>query len=281
MNAGQDAFTPLYTPAGSDAHEVLLPLAGLNIAVTRPLDQARQLALSIAEAGGTVLLFPLLQISAAEDAASVQAQLSRLASFDLCIFISPNAVRYGMAAINAAGGLPPGISIATLGQGSAAALRELGVLRVIAPLGRSDSESLLALPELDKAARVLILRGDGGRELLGDTLRARGALVEYVACYRRSRTLADIAPLLFADALTVTSSEALEALWQLADCAQRERLARLPLFVQHPRIAELARQAGFLQVFLSGAGDGGLLAALTIWGGRMRDSGARGNGQAA
>src|SRR3989338_8880463 len=168
-----------------------LPLAGLKIAVTRPRDQAARLARRIEQAGGIPLLFPLLDIAPVQDQQALHKQISRLAQkeplaasfeerqFDLAIFISPNAVQYGMAAIRAAGELPQNLKIATVGQGSAKALRELGIANVIAPAERFDSEGLLALPELQDVAgwRVLIFRGDGGRELLGDTLKARGAAV--------------------------------------------------------------------------------------------------------
>ena len=245
------------------------PLAGLKIAVTRPRDQAAPLARRIEQAGGIPLLFPLLDIAPAADQAVLREQLARLAQFDLAIFISPNAVQYGMAAIRAAGELPQNLKIATVGQGSAKALRELGLAGVIAPTERFDSEGLLALPELQHVAgwRVLILRGDGGRELLGDTLKARGATVEYAACYRRSKPQQDIAALLKAapDALTVTSSEALDYLWQMLDDAQRESLCGIPLFVPHQRIAELARRQGWQEVRLTDAGDDGLLSALIAW----------------
>ncbi|OGS81247.1 MAG: uroporphyrinogen III synthase [Gallionellales bacterium GWA2_55_18] len=247
-----------------------LPLAGLKIAVTRPRDQAARLARHIEQAGGIPLLFPLLDIAPAQDQRVLREQISRLAEFDLAIFISPNAVQYGMAAIRAAGELPQKLKIATVGQGSAKALRELGIAEVIAPAERFDSEGLLALPELQHVAgwRVLILRGDGGRELLGDTLRARGATVEYAACYRRSKPQQDIAALIDAvpDALTVTSSEALDHLWQMLGDTRRDSVCAIPLFVPHKRIAELAQRQGWRKVLLTGAGDDGLLSALVAWG---------------
>ncbi|MBK9161029.1 MAG: uroporphyrinogen-III synthase [Nitrosomonadales bacterium] len=268
-----------------------LPLAGLRIVVTRPRDQAAQLARSIEQAGGIPVLFPLLEIGPASDPQTLQEQIARLAQFDLAIFISPNAVHYGMEAIlatlaravapsspSSGGGvggeggllaLPPALKIAAVGQGSAKALRELGIARVIAPVERFDSEGLLAVPELQDVAgwRVMVFRGDGGRELLGDTLRARGATVEYAACYRRSKSqqdatvLRDSAP----DAISVTSSEALEHLWKMLDGTAREGLRDVPLFVPHPRIAGLAQRQGWRQVRLTGPGDDGLLSALADW----------------
>ena len=150
----------------------------------------------------------------------------------------------------------------------------MGVSDIIVPAERLDSEGLLALPELQNVAgwRVLIFRGDGGRELLGDTLRARGATVEYAACYRRSKPQQDIAVLLDAapDALTVTSSEALDYLWQMLGDAQRDSVCGIPLFVPHKRIADLAQRQGWWQVRLTDAGDDGLLFALTAWGSEVR-----------
>ncbi len=106
-------------------------------------------------------------------------------------------------------------------------MRDLGIAQVIAPTERFDSEALLALPELQNVSgwRVAILRGDGGRELLGDTLKARGAQVEYVTCYQRSKPHLDIGALLAArpDAITVSSSEALGYLWQMLDRTKQSK----------------------------------------------------------
>ena len=248
---------------------VTLPLSGLNIVVTRPREQAAQLAQRITQAGGQAILFPLLEISPAADPQSLRALVARLPEFNLAIFISPNAVHYGMAAILAAGMLPSTLKIATVGQSSAKALRDLGVNKIIAPQDRFDSEALLALPELQQVAgwRVVIFRGDGGRELLGDTLKARGASVEYAACYQRAKPQQDIGMLLAADpdAITVTSSEALAYLWEMLDSAAQERLAAVPLFVPHARIAEAAHKLGWRVVVPTAGGDDGLLAGLIAW----------------
>lgn len=276
-----------------------LPLAGLNVVVTRPREQAVQLAQRIEQAGGKAVLFPLLEITPAADTRKLQALVARLHEFDLAIFISPNAVRYGMEAIRAANttltpspsdittshstrppkngsqvaGYPASgrgeLKIATVGQGSAKALRDLGAQEVIAPQDRSDSEALLALPALQNVAdrRVIIFRGNGGRELLGDTLKARGALVEYAECYRRSKPQQDSAALLAADphALIVTSSEALGYLWGMFDEPGRTRLVAVPLFVPHPRIADAARHLGWSNVIETAEGDDGLLTSLVAW----------------
>lgn len=246
-----------------------LPLANLNIVITRPREQAAELDKRITQLGGKALLYPLLEIGAVRDDEVLREQMSRLKQTDLAIFISPNAVSYGMAAIRASGDLPAALKIATIGQGSAKALHELGIGRVIAPTERFDSEGLLALAELQDVAdkHVMILRGDSGRELLGDTLKARGAKVEYVTCYLRRKAEMKVSELLAAapDAITVTSSEALNHLWEMLEEPGRTGLAAMPLFVPHERIAKAARQQGWQHVIVTESGDDGLMSGLIAW----------------
>ena len=245
-----------------------LPLAGLNIVVTRPREQAVQLQQRIEQLGGKVTLFPLLEISPPADTRALHDLVARLSAFDLAIFISPNAVRYVMAAI-APAGLPSGLRIATVGQGSAKALRDLSVADIIAPQDRFDSEALLALPPLQNVRgwKVAIFRGDGGRELLGDTLKSRGAEVDYVTCYRRSKPQQDVSTLLhpMPDAITLSSSEALGYLLAMLDEDDRKQIVSVPLFVPHARIAEKAQQQGFQSIMQTEAGDDGIVSSLVAW----------------
>ena len=244
-------------------------LAGLNIVVTRPREQATSLAQHIEQFGGRAILFPLLEISPVADPQPLRTLVARLPEFNLAIFISPNAVRYGMEVILASGTFPSSIQIATVGLGSAKALRDLGVREIIAPQHKFDSEGLLALPELQQVAgwRVVIFRGDGGRKFLGDTLKARGAIVEYAACYQRAKPQQSIAALLTAkpDAITVTSSEALAYLWDMMDSGAKETLATIPIFVPHERIAQAAHKLGWHNVVLAASGDDGLVSGLAQW----------------
>jgi uroporphyrinogen-III synthase len=208
----------------------------------------------------------LLEIAPASDMQAMRELAQHLNSYDLLIFISPNAVKHGMAGLL---DLPNTLRIAAVGQSSARALRDLGIVRVIAPTERFDSEALLALPELQNVSgwRVAILRGDGGRELLGDTLKARGAQVDYITCYQRSKPHLDAGALLATepDAITVTSSEALDYLWQMLEEPVRTRLAATPLFVPHARIVEIARQQSWREVIQTASGDDGMTAALIAW----------------
>jgi uroporphyrinogen-III synthase len=239
------------------------PLRGLSVLVTRPKAQAQSLVQAINALGGRAILLPLLDIAAVKNPVLLQQQLARLSEFDLAIFISPNAVQYGMQAIAAAHAALPQ-KVACIGASSAQSLRDFGVQNVLVPLLQSDSEALLALPELSNmhGQRVMILRGDGGRELLGDTLKARGASVEYASCYQRSAAVVTTSDLLRDPpaVITVTSSEALVYLRTLLDT--QPALLATPLLAPHARIANLATQQGWQNVTLTGAGDAGLVAAL-------------------
>ena len=245
-------------------------LAGCGIVVTRPVAQAQALAELIRGAGGRAIVFPVIEISDVADLGPLHALLDRLDRFDFAIFISPNAVDKAMNLIAARGGLPPRLKVAAIGQGSVRALARFGVGDVIAPSRRFDSEALLELPAFADVAgrRVVIFRGEGGRELLGDTLAARGAHLEYAECYRRGRPDADVAPLLRAwarrevHAVVVTSSEGMNHLFDMVGKLGRAWLQKTPLFVPHPRIADTARSLGVREIVLTGGGDAGIVRAL-------------------
>ena len=251
------------------------PLAGRIIAVTRPRAQAAPLANAIAGAGGTPLLFPLLEILPVADPLALESDVARLPGAALAVFISPNAVDHALPLILAHGPWPVGLVPAAVGQGTVKALAARGVTGCIAPRERFDSEALLALPELAgervSGKRFVIFRGDGGRELLADTLRARGATVECVACYRRAGPAGGVHILMERwragrlDALTVSSSEWLLHLLDLIDAEGRSFLARTPVFVPHARIAENARASGLQKIILTDAADAGILAGLLAY----------------
>ena len=256
-----------------------LPLAGRGILVTRPREQAAGLAGRIHALGGTPILYPVLEILDVSDLSELDALIGRLDTFDLAIFISPTAVHKAMNLVRARREWPLGLRAAAIGRGSAKELAHYGLASVLAPSGKFDSEQLLALPELQQVAgqRVVIFRGDGGREILGDTLTARGARVEYAECYRRSRPDAGAGELLRhwaraeLDAVTVTSSEGLRNLYDMVGKLARHWLKRTPLFVPHERIAAAARELGLERVELTGPGDDGLMDALVAYYGRAED----------
>lgn len=248
------------------------PLAGRSIVVTRPQDQAASLCRAIREAGGEAVLFPVIAIGPAPDDAGLRAIAQRLEDFDLAFFVSPNAVRHALDSLLPQRPWPARLRVATVGKGSERELARYGLTAVIAPQAGFDSEAVIALPEFAASAvagrRVVIFRGDGGRDLLANTLRQRGAEVEFVTCYRRSRPEVDPAPLLSRalekrlDALLLTSSEGVDNLATIVGAAGMEVLKAVPVFTPHPRIAARARDVGFLAVVETGAGDDGMVQAL-------------------
>lgn len=247
------------------------PLAGRGIVVTRPVHLAGELVSLIRAQGGNPILFPVLEIRDVADPGPLNALIARLDEFDLAIFISPNAAETAMHLVTARRALPAKLAVAAIGGGGVRILERYGVTGVIAPVGRYDSEALLEQPALAgvKGKRVVIFRGEGGRELLGDTLTARGALVEYAECYRRCRPDTDAAPLLAAwtgnalDAITATSSESVRNLYDMIGPPGRDRLRQTPLFMPHPRIAETARGLGLARLVVTGVGDEGLVASMS------------------
>lgn len=261
------------------------------IVVTRPRAQAGALAAALAAAGHRVALLPLLEIHPLADPAPLRAVLAGLAAYDLVAFVSPNAIDAAFAHLprDAAGRIawPAGVRIAVLGEGSRATLAGYGLTAadtaIVSPpdSAASDSEHLLAALDLAalRGRRVLIVRGESGRELMADGLRAAGAAVTVVAAYRRAVPV--LTPDLAAQLLQLlerpqrwimTSSEALRGLMDLLSELERQRpgsdvvvrMQQQALIVPHARIAQTANGLGFTWITLTGSGDERLLAALQL-----------------
>lgn len=249
-----------------------------TVVVTRPRAQADSLAQAITALGRRVAVLPLLEIAPLQDTSALHAALQRLPSYDLVAFVSPNAVEAAFAHLD---GWPPAVAAAVVGEGSRLALARHGVTPDVCTIhcppdpANSDSEALLASLDLAGFAgkRVLIVRGESGRELMADALRTAGAQVVPVAAYRRSVPRLDAALASQLGSLLaqpndwiITSSEALRGL----DALVREldpvdgpaRLRAQHLIVPHRRIAETARALGCSRITLTGSGDARLLAAI-------------------
>lgn len=242
--------------------------------VTRPRDQAAGLAALIDAAGGHALLYPAIEIEDLADPAAALRIIGKLDQLDLAIFVSPTAVRKAFDLLKKARvSWPTGLRAAVVGAGSRDELEGHGVHGALAPESGADSEALLALPALAAVAgkRIAIFRGEGGRELLGDTLAARGAKVEYAACYRRARPRLDVAPLLSAwaqgtvHAVTVSSTTGLDNFAEMLGAPGRSLLAGTPVFVPHPRVAEQARRLGIHAPVLAGPSDAEMMARLMAY----------------
>lgn len=248
------------------------------VVVTRPLAQASALAQRITQMGREAVVFPLLEILPLPDPAPLRAALRQLSSYALVVFVSPNAVDAALAAIDR---WPHGMRVAVVGEGSRRSLERHGIradnTTIVQPRNpeRQDSEGLLEALDLVslRGQRALIVRGENGRELLSDALRAAQLQVTQIAAYRRVAPVLDAARraqlqyLLDAGAeWIVTSSEALRIALQLADrlagAVGVAKMQQQRMIVSHFRIAETARSLGFGNLVLTASGDGSLLGAL-------------------
>ena len=247
------------------------PLQGKRILVTRPVAQAEKLAVLISDAGGEAVCFPLLVITPMENRQPLESAIAGLTGYHMIVFVSPNAVEFSVPYILQRRSWPEGLQAVAVGGGTAARLADYGIRGVLVPEHNFDSEALLALYPLQREAvagkRVLIVRGDSGRELLADTLRKRGAQVVHAACYCRRAPMdgAALVALLCnneLDAITLSSSEGGRNLLGLLDEPSRERLLMLPVFVPHARIAAEAKRLGLHRVVQTGPADVGLVDSL-------------------
>lgn len=226
-----------------------------RILVTRPSGQAQGLCDRITALGGEAVELPAIEIRAPEDTGPLEALIDRLDAIDLAVFVSVNAVQHGLDYILARRAWPASAQIAAVGLASNAALERHGLRAGLVPAHEYSSEGLLALDALQDmhGKRVVILRGNGGRDTLFETLTLRGAQVEYVEVYRRARPDVDPAAVLallqpgYLAAITVTSNETLQNLYDMADAAGRSLLRNIPLVVASTRQAALAARLGFLQ----------------------------------
>jgi uroporphyrinogen-III synthase len=159
----------------------------LRVLVTRPAGQAQRLCGLLEAAGHECVRLPTIEIQPAADPYRLEAIADTLEDYDLAVFVSVNAVQMGLEPILDQRDWPEHTQIATVGARSAEALTAYGLSVDLVPEHRFNSEALLALEELEDMSgrNVVIFRGNGGREVLRDTLLERGAEVEYVEVYRR------------------------------------------------------------------------------------------------
>ena len=237
-----------------------MSFSGRGIVLTRPRELGEAFAKQIEARGARAIVFPTIEIRPLP----APPILRDLARFDFVIFVSPSAVRVAQHM------LPPWPASARAVPISFGTKRELdraGIAPVIVPHAGADSEAVLATPELQQVAgkRVLIIRGDDGRPVLGDSLAARGAKVEYAECYRRVRPQADAAPLLAAwkrgEVHAVVALSA-QALGNFVDMTQGALSSAAPFFVSHERIARHARGLGVREVVVAATNDDAMIERL-------------------
>lgn len=218
-------------------------LAGRAVLVTRPEHQAGELVAAIEAAGGEALVFPVLRIEG-RDRRDTEADARSLPAADIVVFTSRNAVEHGFALHAGGAG-----RIAAIGPATARAIEAAGGKVDIAPGSGFDSERLLQAEELQHVAgrNVRIVRGDTGRELLADTLRQRGARVDYLSVYRRlpaAPTRRELQQVLARwergdiRAVIIMSVESFDSLHTLLPADSRDLLRRTPLVTPSRRVIQ-------------------------------------------
>ena len=217
--------------------------------------------------------FPLIEFTPGRQLPALSDQLARLTEGDLLFALSQHAVEFAHARLQQQGLRWPSASdYFAIGRTTALALHKVSNHDIRYPLDREISEVLLQLPELQNIAgkKALILRGNGGRELLGETLRERGADVTFCECYQRSARHYDGAEEAMrwqnrgVSTLVVTSGEMLQQLWTLIPQWYREHwLLSCRILVVSERLAEQARELGWQDIQVADSADNdALLRAL-------------------
>lgn len=243
-----------------------------RLLLTRPAEESQALAQTLAEVDVYSASLPLLAIEPLPVSQANRSIIYDLAAYCAVIVVSKPAARLGLAMLDEVWPQPPMQKWFTVGAATAQILDDYG-LHVYFPDHGDDSEALLHLPPFQQALsgydpKVLIMRGEDGRELLAERLRERGVVVDYLPLYRRhlpqypAFALPDTVKAERLNGLVVSSGQGFEHLRELAGDAW-PTLAQMPLFVPSPRVAEMARAAGALTVVdCRGASASALLAAL-------------------
>ena len=246
-----------------------LPLTGCTLWLTRPAAQVENLQQQLEKLGAQVLCLPMLLIEPVPLTGASKQHILDLDRYDLVFFVSSNAATLGLDAIHSYWPQYPAHLVNfAVGPGTAAVLEHFG-LAAVYPTERMSSEAMLALPELQhiKGKKALIVRGVGGREILAESLQARGASVDYAELYQRQRPDYDSQLLQqhFAEeppkAVVVSSGESLDNLRYF--CATETLWQALPLFVSSERLAGHAHKLGNSHtVVMAGASDTAIITTL-------------------
>lgn len=249
-------------------------LSGIGVLVTRPEHQAMPLCRLLETEGAVALRLPAIDIKPLERGRALAQRLGPLENFDLIIFNSANAVRFGAALLDQRRDL----RLAAMGPATAHALNQAGYRVAVQPAGVFDSESMLAQPILEHVAgqRILLVKGSRGRELLEQELHRRGAQVTAAEVYERvaavpsESVLTALEQRFAAGALhviTATSVEIALRLLELATPKLREEFARVHWLVPSARVADAIGGRGLAAPVLTAASaeNQDLVAELVRW----------------
>ena len=260
-------------------------LENLHILITRPQAQAQPWAAQLQALGAQVSLQPMMSIAPLEDTTStrdITRHVLAFAEYQKAIFVSQNAVHYGMQWLDQYWPqLPIDVQFFAIGQATAKALnRSIGggdtdaSYMAHTSTSAMNSEALLAHPGLANidGEKILIFRGKGGRTVLAEQLTARGARVEYCELYERQAPLEkQILAMEYRHTLrqaivTVHSGETLENMCRMMNGDDLQWLQQQPIVLPSQRVAEQAKQAGFIHIIVAeNACHDSMVNALSEW----------------
>ena len=235
-----------------------------TVVLTRPEAHSQRLALALSRQGFESLVLPLMTVQPIP--VSERSPVPDLTAGVVCIFISANAVQYGLPHIASALVQRETAMLIAVGQQTQSALQAAGFAAITPE--QADTEGLLALPALSSGAleQALIVKGEGGRALLASELRRRGVAVTEWSCYRRCWPPVDLSPLSDAGRKWIfqaSSGEILSRLVALISEASRLDLLQHPVIVPSKRIAALATELGWQSALCSdNASDDAVIATL-------------------
>jgi uroporphyrinogen-III synthase len=234
--------------------------SSLTILVTRPGAAGTALCAMIEARGGKAVHFPVIAFSEAADQDAFRQSIEMIGEQDWVIFNSPQSVVAAVAALRARWPhLPDKVKFAVMGAGTAAALRAAGYIAAVYPENEWSSEGLLAMPVFQpvQGAHIMVVRGEGGRELLEKVFMERGAIV--TSCIAYQRILPDTNPAASQElvksrrltAVVAGSFESVTNLKILLGAACWPDLQTLPLIVMSERIKKLAAETGFQTIWVT------------------------------
>lgn len=238
--------------------------------MTRPAHQAQNLCSKINLLGWKAIQFPTIEIEPGANPKLLKNAVEQLSSFDVAIFMSPNAVLQLAPLLQEI--KQSGVKIAAVGQGTAQHLLDHHLAVDYCPQQNYSSEDLLALPVFQRVAgkKMMLFRGAGGRELFGKTLQQRGAKITEVIAYRRKLPkIASVLPFAIneIDIIVCTSTAGLQNLVEMCGGVDRAWLQNMSLLVISQRMIPVAEALGFAKqpVLAENATDAAIIKALVIW----------------
>lgn len=222
-----------------------------GILITRPLGQQAQLKARLEQAGIKAWFYPTIQITPIKESQEHIDQALQAAHW--LIFPSGNAVECGWGQIQDK--VNHFTKLAAVGKATAEKLKQQTQKSVLYPQTTQDSEGLLECPEFENPTgqSIVIIKGEGGRTTLKETLEQRGAVMQTLNVYKRE--LPEPNHKLLNEALAhhpiilTQSAESIDNLKTMAGQKWHE-ITQRHFAVTHPKIAEHAKSMGITQIHL-------------------------------